>query len=501
MAGRPRVGRSGYAAGLQCERRLWLSVHAPERATDDAAPLEQVLSAGRELRVRARSLVPGGEAVDEADFERALERTRQRLADASVPALFGAAFEHGGLRVRVDVLERLGGDAFGLREVRSATSVRDEHLDGAAAALYAVCGSGLRVSSVEIWHVNGAYVRTAESIDWSDYFARCDVTADAEFLAGDVSEQVDRFARVLESPAAPDVEPSPHCRRPWPCEFSSYCRRGKPKDWIGWLPALRAAGFHALREQGVERIGEIPDEFELAARDARAREAWRGDGLALAPGLAAELAALGPPTDYLDFEAIAPALPRWLGTSPYQMIPFQWSLHRLDADGGLTHREFLNSRGDPRRPFAESLLEALRDGDRPLLVYSSFEARALDELALALPDLASELAALRERLRDLYPVLRGGLYHTDFRGSFSLKRVAPALDSAFGYADLEAVADGGAAAAAYERIAAGEASADQEAALRRALLDYCRRDTEALVSLHRSLRARLEAAGRHGARC
>ena len=119
------------------------------------------------------------------------------------------------------------------------------------------------------------------------------------------------------------------------------------------------------------------------------------------------------------------------------------------------------------------------------------ESRALDELASALPDLAGGLAALRERVRDLYPLVRGGVYHTGFRGSFSLKRVAPALDPAFGYADLVAVADGGAAAAAYERIAAGGASADEEATTRRALLAYCRRDTEALVSLHRSLRSLL----------
>ena len=57
------------------------------------------------------------------------------------------------------------------------------------------------------------------------------------------------------------------------------------------------------------------------------------------------------------------------------------------------------------------------------------------------------------------------------------------------YDDLDGVSDGGAAATALVRLALGAVeSAEEEAALRRALLEYCRRDTLALVRLHRVLR-------------
>ena len=86
------------------------------------------------------------------------------------------------------------------------------------------------------------------------------------------------------------------------------------------------------------------------------------------------LATLDFPLYFLDFETFNPALPRYRGSRPYQVIPFQWSLHTLDSDGTLEHREFLHEgAGDPRRAFAESLVSALGDSG-PVLVYSGFEA-------------------------------------------------------------------------------------------------------------------------------
>jgi hypothetical protein len=45
----------------------------------------------------------------------------------------------------------------------------------------------------------------------------------------------------------------------------------------------------------------------------------------------------GPPAFYLDFEAFLPAVPLYVGTKPYQVLPFQWSLHRVDSDGATGH--------------------------------------------------------------------------------------------------------------------------------------------------------------------
>jgi len=71
-----------------------------------------------------------------------------------------------------------------------------------------------------------------------------------------------------------------------------------------------------------------------------------------------------------------------------------------------------------------------------------------------------------------------------------VKAVAPALAPGFSYDHLEGISDGNAASDAFLTIARG--AADDETVLRQALLAYCRRDTLAMVELHRALRLRAE---------
>jgi hypothetical protein len=84
--------------------------------------------------------------------------------------------------------------------------------------------------------------------------------------------------------------------------------------------------------------------------------------------------------------------------------------------------------------------------------------------------------------------VRGHVGHPEFGGSFSLKEVAPVLAPSVDYDNLEGVREGGEASRALIGLALGAfASPEEEAAARRALLEYCRRDTLALVELRRAL--------------
>ena len=142
----------------------------------------------------------------------------------------------------------------------------------------------------------------------------------------------------------------------------------------------------------------------------------------------------GPPTCYLDFEAMMPPIPLYAGTRPYQTIPFQWSLHVLADDGTLHHREFLaDADGDPRHAFAETLIDALSGSDTPIIVYSSYEQTRLNELAATFPDLRDPLVSITGRLADLLPAVRSAVYLPDagFSNSIKSEQAAeePAIES------------------------------------------------------------------------
>jgi Domain of unknown function(DUF2779) len=491
--------KSRYMAGLQCPRRLWLVVHEPQ-AYEDPVPGSPA-DMGQEIGTKAHLLFPGGVLITEAPWQHleAAACTAALMDDALIPAIFEAAFEYDGIRIRVDVMERLASGAWGLREVKSSSGLKEHYLDDIALQAYVLRGVGIAVSSIELVHVNTAYVRGPDGICWTDFFARLEVGETIAERMVDLSGHLPAMRECLAMIDLPAVEPGNQCDSPYTCEFKDRCTANKPDDWITYLPGLRQARASELKALGIEAISAIPADFPLTWKQAVIREAVISGQPYISSDLIHLLRGFGPPACYLDFEAMMPAIPLYEGTRPYQTIPFQWSLHVATEDGALHHREFLaNGDSDPRRRFAETLIDALDASDGPIIVYSAYERTRLNELTREFPDLAELLRTIIARLADLLPIVRGAVYLPDFWFSNSIKSVAPALSPGFGYDDLEGVADGLAASAAFLRLASGTLSGHEEVEqLRAALLAYCHRDTMAMVEVHRAL-ARLAVPGMAG---
>ena len=488
--------KSRYAAGLQCLLRLWLNVH--ESAARDEPELGSADDIGLEIGRRAHLLFPGGVAVEETPWEHAaaVTRTAALMADRSVPAIFEAAVEHAGVRVRVDILERRPRGYWGMYEVKSSGDVKDHHYDDAALQIHVLRGAGVRLSSVEILHVNKNYARGLRGISWPKFFRRVDVKTAAKRQLDGIETRLKKQRACLSCPEAPKVEPEAHCHAPFLCEYWQRCTQTKPTDWVFHMPHLSAARRAELKILGVESIAAIPDDFLLSPRQVIIRDALRSGKEFIAEDLSEQLQGFGPPAFYLDFEAFMPVVPLYPSTRPYQVIPFQWSLHHVDADGKITHQEFLApADSDPRRPFAEMLIAALKGTRSPIIVYSPYEEARLTELAKHFSDLAKPLRSIVLRLADLLPVVRSGVYHPDFDFSSSIKTAAPVLCPDVTYDDLEEIADGGTASRKFWLMASGQTDATTSDRLRRALRQYCQRDTWAMVRLHQALQALAAASG------
>ena len=195
------------------------------------------------------------------------------------------------------------------------------------------------------------------------------------------------------------------------------------------------------------------------------------------------------PRAWLDFETIAFAVPRWLGTSPYQQIPFQFSLHVEAEDGTITHHEFLDLTGtDPREACARALLDMIPAEATVIAYHASFEKGVVRDLALAFPDLAHGLNGIAARTVDLLPITREHWYHRDQRGSWSIKQVLPTI-SALDYSVLE-VKDGGEAQAAYLEAISLQTTDGRRSILDEVLRTYCEQDTWAMILVARALTSR-----------
>ncbi len=486
----PQLSKSRFLAGFQCPLRLYYECYHRELIPEIGVAQQALFDVGHRVGRLAQSRYPGGVEVTEGPLQhaQAIDSTNSFIADESVPAVFEAAFVHDDVKVRADIIVRLD-EAWDVYEVKSGTSVKEVNEWDAALQLYVMEGAGLRVRRIGILHLDREYLYEGGEYDLDGLFASTDVTSRARELRAEVVRVLAEMRGPLREWEPPVVECGAHCASPYDCSFEDVCRSSLPPHQLSELPNVSARLMASLTEAGYATIPEIPEDFPGLSRLQRrvCRVVASGEAH-LSPDVAEAIRAqVAFPVHFLDFETIAPALPLYPGTHPYQVLPFQFSDHVLLPDGSVEHHEYLHGPGDPRRPLAEALLRAV-GSEGSIVAYSAFEKTRIRALAEQLPDMAASLLPVADRIVDLLPIVRDHCYHPEFRGSFSIKRVLPALVPGMSYEDLE-IADGSVASVLQLRRVHPETSAEESAAIAESLLRYCERDTLAMLQLYRALLA------------
>ncbi len=484
----PRLSKSRFLAGLQCHKRVYFEVHHPELASPPDPATEALLLMGSEIGELARSLFPSGVLIGESYRQReaALAHTSSVLADVMVPVIFEGAFQYDGVLVRVDMLERVQrheGEPSGWRliEVKSSSRVKAIHLDDLGIQRYVLQGAGLNVEATCLLHVNTQYVYRGDQLDLKSLFTLQDVTESVIARCQEIPNRLAGMRQAVMQSEPPAVEPDAHCHTPYECPYWAHCTKEKPVRWIYHLPGpLR--GFTELVRDGLTIIDDIPSGIQLSAVQRRVKDniEW------ISPNLKEALGAARYPVHHLDFETIIPGIPCYPNTRPYEPIPVQWSNHIEDKSGYSRHQDYLHTQAsDPREELTVRLLESLGT-EGTICVYSPYEQSILERLAELYPTMRAELKRIISRLWDLFPVIRDHYYHPAFGGSYSIKAVLPAVVPALDYGDL-AIQEGAIAAHEYYRMVFKETDWVTKESIQQALLEYCKRDTMAMMELRRGL--------------
>jgi hypothetical protein len=165
----------------------------------------------------------------------------------------------------------------------------------------------------------------------------------------------------------------------------------------------------------------------------------------------------------------------------------QFSIHHRDSiDSEVRHSEYLaDAVKDSQRELAEALIAAT-SSQGSIVVYSTFEQVRIKALRDMFSDLSSPLEAILSRLVDLHTFIADYVYYPEFQGSYSIKKVLPAMIPDLSYEDLD-IGDGDTVITRFARMARGELKGTDIEPTRRMLLEYCKRDTLAMVRLHEKL--------------
>lgn len=499
------LSKSKYTGLWQCPKMAWLRQYKPEEAAIDEMVLAR-MKAGNEVGDWAMGLF--GDYVEvtayngeKLDLPKMIENTAAEMAKGT-ENICEASFSYNGLYCAVDILRKENG-GWAIYEVKSSTKHQDKedpkevYIADISYQKYVLEHFGVNVTGTYLVCLNGDYVFDG-TLDINQLFTITDVATEVFVESRQIEPNLAIAEQVLTSDIEPDIDLGKYCKKPYQCAFWKYCSKHIPKESVFNIYRLNIDKKIEYYRNGWityrDLIDNAPIKNPTQLRQIEFGLEDKGTYVNKAE-IAAFLNTLSYPLYFLDFETMQPVIPQYVGTKPYAQIPFQYSLHYIEEEGGeLKHKEFLAESGtDPRRAIAERLCADIPMNVCVTAYNKAFECTRLDELAKTFPDLSEHLINIRDNIIDLLvPFQSGWYYNRAMGGSFSIKSVLPALfpdDPSLDYHNLEGVHNGGEAMTIFPMIK--DMSPEEQQVARHNLLKYCELDTYAMVKVWEELIAAL----------
>ena len=488
--------KSKYFAFRQCPKTAWLQKYKPEEYVMDEATASR-MDTGHEVGELAKSLFGDYTDVsvmkdDRPDIPEMLRRTKEEMEKGSL-VICEASFSYEGLYCAVDLLKKEA-DGWAIYEVKSSTGNHPEtYYPDIAYQKYVLEHCGVRVTGCFLVVINSQYIFDG-TMDVSSFFRIIDVsleiTDEEKLIPGNLAEA----EKLLEMKEEPAIDLSAGCDKPYKCGFWKYCTRELTEPSVFNLHGIQFKTKLKYYSQGLVGYEDLLSKASIKNK-ACLRQIeyclYDKEDFIDEDEIRKFLSTLSYPLYFLDFETMQPVIPKYIGTKPYQQIPFQYSLHYIENEGSeLKHKEFLAEAGtDPRRKLAEQLWKDIPMNACITAYNKQFECGRIKELADAFEDLSEHLLNIMSNIRDLEePFKKGWYYNKAMDGSYSIKSVLPALfpyDPELDYHALDGVHNGSEAMTVFPMLE--QMSPEEQEETRRNLLAYCRLDTLAMVKVWEKL--------------
>ena len=477
-----RLSKTKYLNGLQCKKLLWHIYNEPEVIPEPDESTQVIFDQGHLVGEYAKKLFPTGIEVDHTkSFDEGLKSTRELLLKR-IP-IFEGALTYKNCYARADILEPIGKDKWNLIEVKSSTDLKDINYPDIGFQYHVYTGAGLKIDKCYLMCIDNKYIRKGD-IDPNKLFKKIDVTDDVKTSYSNIVENnVEKMVKAIGAKTYPKTGIGKHCNDPYECPLIDKCWSFLPERNVFLLYRNNKLPMSLIKESILE-LAEIPEKYELNEKNQIQVICEKtGDHHVDKKKIKEFLNTIEYPAYYMDFETLSAAIPLFDDSSPYQQIPFQFSVHVVKEKGAEPeHFSFLaDGTNDPRSEFMAKLKAVMGAKGSVIAFNAGFEIGILKRCANVLSEYKKWVESIEERIVDLLQPFRDfAYYHPQQDGSCSLKKVLPALTGK-SYDDME-IGDGGTASAEYCRVTFTEDNKDKTK-IRKLLEEYCGLDTMGMVDI------------------
>lgn len=446
----------------------------------------------------ARKLFPDGIWVKSGDEGSAIS-TRSHM-ESGDHTLFQSTFVHDVFMARNDVLKfDSTSRKWDLYEVKGTNSLNEtsdkiDHIEDASFQAIVMKEAGIALGRVYLVHLNKEYVRSG-TINVHELFEQEDITQQVRERENETRDGMHRAKEILLQNDEKAVE----CR----CIYAG--RSGHCTTFAHSHPHVPDYSVHdisrignskkrlaELVDTGVLDLDDIPEDFDLSDNQ-RLQVSVHQSHKPLVDAIAIEavLSRLEYPLYFLDYETYPSAIPLFDGYHPYQQIPFQFSLHVVDApDAEPAHFEYVHeSDSDPAPELSKELQSRIGKTGTVIVWNKSFEQGRNKELGEQNPEYREFFADVNKRVFDLIDIFKDRHYvHPAFKGKTSIKSVLPVMVPELSYKAL-AIKEGGTASQKWFDAVFGDMSDAQRQQIFTDLKIYCGLDTYAMYAIWKALQS------------
>ena len=481
------LSKSKYTQGIVCNKKLWLSCFKSEEAIDNSN--ESTSENGIKVGKLARKLFGDYILVEYDSNQKMIDETNKYMNNKP-NIICEASFNYDNNFCSIDILKN-DLDGVEIYEVKSSAKIEEKYIDDISYQVWVLRKCGLNVKKASIVYINNKYIKNGE-LDIHKLFNIKDVT---DILDENVEDKVKELKEVINNTNEPNIDLSIGCHKPDDCPFFKYCTRKLPS------PNVFDLGWHLKFNKKLEiyKRGHITyeDILDKEIINDKVTEQIKQNIKNIEPKINKDnikefLSNFYYPLYFLDFESYQVVIPTIDGTHPYQQICFQYSLHIIDENNNLTHKEYLSDdyNGNPMYGLCKQLCEDIPIDSCVIAYHKSFECSRLEEMAEIFPMFSEHLLNISNNIIDIeIPFANQDYYVKDMAGRSSIKVVLPSLfpnDPELDYHNLNDVHKGDEASAAY--LSLKDLPKAEEEKLRHSLLKYCELDTLAMIKIWEKLK-------------
>ena len=498
------LDKTNIKDGVQCSKKLWFNFHDPIKKKDNA----EFHKGDRFGLIVRKNYGEGLDLSGNTNIKEVVSKTAEALKSNDVNVIYEGAFIFEETLVRTDVLFK-NKDGWDLLEAKATSKIEEkkgvyksEYLLDVAIQTFILKKCGVNLKEVKLIYLNKNFIYNGNK-EYTDLTIEEKVTDEIQLKINEIPNYIKTLELLTnKNTLSPNVEMGDHCKKPHKCDYENDCKAILPKTDVTPYTILPYVSLDKkitehFKNNKTKDLQDVPEELLLKNRKGYAenfykiiKEAHKANKPWFSENLKNVFKDFSWPYYFMDFETAMQGVPIIKGTEPNYQLPFQWSVHKWNAedeDIKLDEAKFFLAFDDQdiERNFAESLLEAVGDKGTIFAHSASFEISLLERLLKKdnLKDLSDKITKLINRVVDTKKIVAENFYSPLMNGSYSIKEIVKSIPGDIVYDKNDEIAGGAEAQLAWFLYTDPNTSNNDKDEIRKNLLEYCSKDTLAIYYL------------------